>query len=252
MKFDLTFFRIATHAIEIQWTEEISETVLFDIIGFKKQLEKEPSLKDCELFHTYSALLIYWKSNHESINEKTIEWLKGKYKTSDSVVRIKTKTYTLPVCYDSVYGIDMDLLAEQKSLDVQTIIQLHSSTTYLVYFIGFQPGFLYLGGLNPLLFSARKKTPRLKIPSGSVGIGGKQTGIYPFESPGGWNIIGNCPVPLFQAEQKPPIQIEAGDRIVFQPISQEKHEKFKARIKENRFKFGELYSIQYENRRIEP
>ena len=242
MKFDLNFFQIANHAIEIRWPEEVSEAILFDILRFKKQLEKEPTLKDCELFHTYSALLIYWKSDDKNMSKKTIQWLKEQYITGNSVIEIKRKKYSLPVCYDSVYGIDLNILAEQKSLDVQTIVQLHSNTSYLVYFIGFQPGFLYLGGLNSLLFSARKKTPRLKIPSGSVGIGGEQTGIYPFESPGGWNIIGNCPVPLFQSEQNPPIKIKAGDRIFFRAINREEHEEFKEKVRENQLNFEELLS----------
>ena len=240
-KYDLIFFQIADHAIEVQWPEKVSESVLFDILGFKKQLEKEPSLKNCEFFHTYSALLIYWK-NHESVGKKTIQWLKESYKANNPALRAKRKTYRLPVCYDTIYGIDLEVLAEQKSLGAKTIIRLHSSTAYIVYFIGFQPGFLYLGGLDPLLFSPRRKTPRLRIPSGSVGIGDKQTGIYPLESPGGWNIIGNCPVQLFEPEQDPPIRIEAGDRILFQIIEHEQHREFKAKIRENRFNFEELLS----------
>ena len=124
----------------------------------------------------------------------------------------------LPVCYDPVLAPDLPELAEYCRLTPDEVIALHTGADYRVYFLGFKPGFAYLGGLRARLQMPRKATPRLSVPAGAVGIGGEQTGIYPSASPGGWQIIGRCPIKLFDATRSPPSYLQAGDHARFQAI----------------------------------
>lgn len=124
----------------------------------------------------------------------------------------------IPVYYN---GPDLEYVSEYTGLNKQDIIRLHSQPTYLVYMIGFVPGFPYLGGMNQLLAAPRKEIPRMKVEAGSVGIAGEQTGIYPMETPGGWQIIGKTPIVLFDINREEPSYLQAGDLIRFVPVEQE-------------------------------
>ena len=125
----------------------------------------------------------------------------------------------IPVCYGGVYGEDLPFVAKHAGLSEKEVVALHSAQPYRIYMLGFLPGFPYLGGLNERLHTPRLSTPRTKIPAGSVGIGGKQTGIYPMESPGGWQLIGRTPLTLFAPGE--PLPYAAGDRIQFVPIDED-------------------------------
>jgi inhibitor of KinA len=124
------------------------------------------------------------------------------------------------------------------NLEIPEIIKLHSQNPYRVYFIGFLPGFLYLGGLNKQLFFDRKSNPRLKVAQGTVAIGGEQTGVYPSESSGGWNIIGKTPLVFFNIHEDIPCFAKAGDFIKFIPIDKEEFLKIKKEVKEGRYQFS--------------
>lgn len=134
-------------------------------------------------------------------------------------ISIPSQLIELPVCYEDDCSLDMDTVSTYTQLSKKEIIKLHSTTIYHVHMIGFAPGFPYLGGLDERLFVPRQANPRLLVPSGSVGIGGRQTGIYPHESPGGWNIIGRTPISLFNLKNNPPSILKSGDRVKFIPIS---------------------------------
>ncbi len=140
------------------------------------------------------------------------------------------------MCYSDEFGTDMQDFSSIKKLSKAEIINLHTSTNYTVYFIGFLPGFLYLGGLNPKLFLDRKASPTRQVEKGSVGIGGQQTGIYPDQSPGGWHIIGKTPIELFNASKSPPCTINLGDEIRFKAISKDEYNQISLRIKASNFK----------------
>ena len=116
-------------------------------------------------------------------------------------------------------GADLNYVANFHSLSIDDVINLHSEPQYAVLFLGFQPGFAYLNGLNKQLFTPRRSEPRLKVPKGSVAIGAEQTAIYPADSPGGWHIIGQTDIPLFDATQKSPCLIQPGDTLEFIPVS---------------------------------
>ncbi|MFO7750785.1 MAG: 5-oxoprolinase subunit PxpB [Desulfobacteraceae bacterium] len=137
------------------------------------------------------------------------------------------ETVELPVCYDTSLGPDLEHVAEVNALSVDEVIQLHTAPLYPVYMIGFAPGFPYLGGLSEKLHTSRLASPRSRVPAGSVGIANNQTGIYPIDSPGGWQLIGRCPERLFDPERKNPILLQAGSLLRFTPISLEEFYRLK-------------------------
>lgn len=131
---------------------------------------------------------------------------------------INGKHIEIPVHYGGKYGPDLKALATELGLSVEAVVQLHTEATYTVYFIGFQPGFPYLGGLSEALYFPRHATPRTKVPAGSVGIGGEQTGVYPFESPGGWQLLGQTDIALFDLTKASHALLSAGDTLKFTAI----------------------------------
>ncbi|HLY17463.1 MAG TPA: 5-oxoprolinase subunit PxpB [Bryobacteraceae bacterium] len=129
------------------------------------------------------------------------------------------RTVEIPVIYGGEHGPDLEDVAAFTGLSPDDVVELHSNTDYLVYFLGFSPGFPYLGGLPESIAVPRLETPRRKVPAGSVAIGGKQTGVYPVASPGGWRIIGSTPLQLFQPDADPPTLLRMGDLVRFVPIA---------------------------------
>lgn len=124
----------------------------------------------------------------------------------------------IPVVYGGAQGPDLGHVAALHGMEPGEIAALHASVTYTVHLIGFVPGFPYLGGLDPRLATPRRESPRAHVPAGSVAIGGEQTGIYPVDSPGGWQLIGRTPLALFDATRSPPALLRVGDRVRFRPI----------------------------------
>jgi inhibitor of KinA len=129
-------------------------------------------------------------------------------------------TVEIPVRYGGEFGPDLEDVARHARLSPERIVDLHASARYLVHFLGFSPGFPYLGGLPPELATPRLAVPRKLVPAGSVAIGGSHAGIYPMESPGGWRIIGRTPLRLFDADASPPALLAMGDRVRFIPVSE--------------------------------
>ena len=129
------------------------------------------------------------------------------------------RTVSIPVCYGGEFGPDLEYVARHNNLTTDEVIHIHSSGEYLVYMIGFAPGFPFLGGLSPKIATPRRPSPRATIPAGSVGIAGMQTGVYPIETPGGWQLIGRTPQKLFLPNENPPSLLQAGDVVKFCPIS---------------------------------
>jgi inhibitor of KinA len=141
----------------------------------------------------------------------------------------EAKVVPIPVCYGGGFGPDIGVVIEHTGLREEEIVAIHASVEYPIYMIGFTPGFCYLGGLDGRLQTPRRKTPRTNLPAGSVGIAESQTGMYPVDSPGGWQIIGRTPLRLFAPARENPFLYEAGDRIRFVPIAEDEfgrlHEK---------------------------
>ena len=212
MKFQLTYKLFGRSAILVEWPANISQEIIQDIISFERQVKEIDSILD--IIIAYNSLLIRYQ-NPIVDQELTIRQLKNKYTASSYLIKQDQFLWEIPVCYDASFGIDLEEIANKKKCSVADIVRLHTETDYLVYFIGFQPGFLYLGGLNQNLHVPRKSTPRVRVDKGSVGIGGAQTGVYPQNSSGGWNIIGKSPLNFFNMKATNPCFAKPGDRIQF-------------------------------------
>lgn len=209
-------------AILIEWGDKLTDDILKDVLSFKQAIESANLEHLSEIIQSNQSLLLIYQ--HTIDADSTIQGLLSIYTTlSDKPYSFNRRIWTIPVCYDPSFGIDLDDISSQNNLSVHDIINLHSRTTYTVYSIGFLPGFLYLGGLDERLYTPRKEQPRLQVPKGAVGIGGIQTGIYPMDSPGGWQIIGNSPISFFDPTNRQPCFAKAGDQIQFKPISLQEH-----------------------------
>lgn len=136
----------------------------------------------------------------------------------------------IPVCYEGDAAPDLMYVAEYNQLTTEEVIDIHTSGRYTVYMIGFAPGFPYMGGMSKKIATPRKENPRTAIPAGSVGIAGEQTGVYPIETPGGWQLIGKTPLDLFKPEADPPSMLQAGDMVKFYPISQEEYDSWEEKV----------------------
>lgn len=142
----------------------------------------------------------------------------------------RKKIYEIPVCYGGEYGPDLNTIAEHAGLTPAEVIDIHTSADYLIYMLGFLPGFTYLGGLDERIHTPRLANPRVRIPAGSVGIGGSQTGIYPMDSPGGWQLMGMTPVKTYDPNREIPILVEAGDYIRFVAVDEQEYEKIRVQV----------------------
>jgi inhibitor of KinA len=228
-RFKLTYKPYGERAILVEWPEVISGDILKDIVSFKESITKKNTKPLVELISAYNSLLIIYGSYIKNF-ESEIQYIEKIYHTSKTSMKTAAVLWKIPVCYDTYFGLDLELISKEKGLTKKEIIRLHSEMVYTVYFIGFLPGFLYLGGLNEKLHLPRKAHPRQQIEKGAVGIGGKQTGVYPNSSPGGWNIIGNSPISFFDANKEKPCFAKSGDRIFFYPITSLEHKNIKVLV----------------------
>lgn len=136
----------------------------------------------------------------------------------------------IPVCYGGDLGPDLAFVAQHAGMTEDEVVAVHSGTDYLINMLGFLPGFAYLGGLDERLHTPRLDSPRTRIPAGSVGIGGAQTGVYPLASPGGWQLIGRTPVRPYDPDREPPILYEAGDYLRFVPVSRQRYDEIEQEV----------------------
>lgn len=148
--------------------------------------------------------------------------------------------WLIPVQYGAEAGPDLSSVAQLTGLAEERVIELHQQTLFKVYMLGFLPGFAFLGDTPPELHLPRRSEPRLRVPSGSVAIAKQLTGVYPWESPGGWHILGNCPVPLFDGAQIPPALLKAGDSVSFRGIGLEEYQAINTSVADKSFKRASL------------
>ena len=188
-------------------------------------LEQEPVAGVHNLHPAYASLLVKFDAlrlRHKELETK----LKKFVMRLDEVPLPKARVVEIPVCYGGEFGPDLAEVAQLRGLTEEAAIKLHTAAEYLVYFLGFVPGFAYLGDLPEALVTPRLAAPRKSVPAGSVGIAGNQTGVYPFATPGGWRLLGRTPVKLFQPDRKELSLLAIGDRVRFRAISAKQFAEF--------------------------
>jgi KipI family sensor histidine kinase inhibitor len=215
-----TIFRLmGDRGLLLEFGDEISPEVNEKVRRMTLAIQAESIEGIVEIVPTYRSLLILYNPLILSIDDlkKRLERIeKGLQQTPFP----EPKLTRIPALYGGSYGPDLEEVAKYHQISPEEVIQLHCSKPYFIYMIGFMPGFPYMGELPEALITPRLKTPRLSVPAGSVAIAQRQTGIYPMESPGGWQIIGRTPVKLFNPEREPPALLQMGDHVQFFPISE--------------------------------
>ena len=209
-------------ALLVEFGKEINPEINRKISGLVKLMKEQHIEGLVDIIPAFCSLLINYDPrviSYEEIRGRIEALLKVDIKTENGRKRV----FEIPVCYGGEYGPDLANIAAHAGLTEEEVIQIHSSTDYLIYMLGFLPGFTYLGGLDERIHTPRLASPRIKINAGSVGIGGSQTGIYPVDSPGGWQLMGMTPVKTYDPERETPILVEAGDYIRFVPVSEEEY-----------------------------
>ena len=210
-------------AVLIEWPNEVDETILGEILEFVDCFNSL-DLPGWEMSIAYNSLTLVNSRLDIDFEHVKNQILECHQRQKDFASNRDRFLWKLPVCYDSDLGIDLEEVAGVLEISPKELIDLHTKYEYVVYGIGFLPGFMYLGGLPEALEIPRRKEPRLHVAKGSVGLAGKQTGIYPQDSPGGWNIIGSCPTPIFNPKAAEPCFVRVGDRIQFEQISRAEYD----------------------------
>ncbi len=183
----------------------------------------------CEIIPTYRSVTVCF--DPLAISYKVIKkWISRCMRHHTATAGKRIRRFYIPVCYGGQYGIDLDYIAQRTGLAPREVVRRHISREYPINMIGFLPGFPYLSGMDPTIAVPRLENPREKIPAGSVGIGGEQTGVYPISSPGGWRLIGRTPVRLYDPGRTPSVLYEAGDWIRFYAVSEQEYRKIEVAV----------------------
>jgi len=219
----------------IEFGNEISEEVNRKVRSMCLAIGKSGINGIIDMIPAYRSLLVNYNPLEIDL-DTLVERLREIEGNLDNMMLPEPRIIELPTLYGGEYGEDLSFVAEHNGISEAEVIRLHSSVDYLVYMLGFTPGFPYLGGIHEKLEAPRLKEPRIKIPAGSVGIAGRQTGVYPTESPGGWRIIGRTPVKLYDPDIDPPVILRAGDYIRFVPIGEEEYHTISGSVDAKKYK----------------
>lgn len=224
-------------ALVVHLGDGISPTIHNKVKNLSYLLDSKPFPGFIESVPAYNSLTVYYNpvavyfsivDNREKSPYKIVSALLEDLLNQLSIgEKVDQRVVEIPVAYGGEFGPDLEYVAAYHGISMDEVIQIHSSNNCLVYMIGFAPGFPFLGGMDERIATPRKDSPRLAIAPGSVGIAGKQTGIYPLETPGGWQIIGRTPLDLFLPSKTPPTLLQSGDKIRFFPITPEEFAAYK-------------------------
>lgn len=234
----MTFHPLGDSAILLKFDQKIDPDINQKVVSVVNSLTSNP-IKGvtgwipayCSLMVSYDPMVIHYDQLESQLEEMS---------SAPSGPAKAPREFNIPVCYGGEFGVDLEEVSKETSLSIKEIIDIHTSTQFRVYMLGFIPGFVYMGSIPPELNCSRKTTPRLKVPSRSVGLAGQQTGIYPTEAPGGWRIIGRTPVNIIDLSQTNPFLFEAGDSIRFNSIDQDEYKRMRADAKKGVIKWDLL------------
>jgi len=224
-------------AVSAVFGDRISEEVNRTIRAFQLLLTERKIPGIVETVPTYCSLMIHYDPDRISC-DRLLGTLKELAASVDTAALPPSEVLEIPVLYGGEMGPDLAHVAENAGISEEEVVKRHSAPEYLIYMLGFTPGFTYLGGLDPSIETPRLKTPRVSIPAGSVGIAGKQTGIYPIASPGGWQLIGRTPVRMYDPLRETPILPRAGQYIHFFPITEEEYRKIEREIEAGTYRLS--------------
>lgn len=217
-----SFFPLSDNALCIEFGNEIDKKINLQVIALGKMLEQNPFVGFREVIPAYTTLTVFYdvfeiisfKNNTNSAYDFVKTYIENLIQNNSlSLEETKKQIITIPTIYE---GEDLAFLAEYSQLSIDEVISIHSNTIYSVFMMGFLPGFAYLGGMDKRIAVPRRESPRKKVMAGSVGIAGNQTGIYPIDSPGGWQLIGKTNISLFDPQKSNPILLKAGDLVKFE------------------------------------
>lgn len=228
-------FPLGDAAVTIDMGNSISEALNQKALAMQQWLQADPfeGLKDCLV--AYSSLTVLYNpaviKKYYHPTDTVFAWVANRlqqaYEKAVQTGQAAREVIRIPVCYDEPYATDLPSVARQKRLSLQEVVNLHTASIYNVYMIGFLPGFSYMGEVNERIALPRKQTPAA-VMAGSVGIAGSQTGIYPLNSPGGWQIIGRTPLKLFDPFVPEPVKLQAGDKVQFYAITKHEFDEYSA------------------------
>ena len=232
----LSFKPMGDGGVQVAFESVISPDVNKEVTAFSQAVKEAKIEGMIDLIPAFCTLLVHYDSRIITY-DKMVKKLKSLTETKATSRQRLPRVFEIPVVYGGEKGPDLLNVANHAGCDVNEVINRHSQTEYLIYMLGFMPGFPYLGGLDARIATPRLATPRIKIPKGSVGIGGDQTGIYPLESPGGWQLIGQTPLDIYNPNRHHPILFEAGDYIKFVPIDEKTFDDILALVKVGRYEY---------------
>lgn len=221
---EVRFQAASDRALLVYFGEHITLPAHRQVLKLLHLLQSEPLAGVLNLHPAYCSLLLTFdplRLRHGQLEAALRQYLD----CLDEIGLPSPREVEIPVCYGPECGLDLHAVAARHGMETARVIELHSAVRYLVYFLGFVPGFAYLGDVNPALLTPRLEVPRRQAPRGSVGIAGGQCGIYPRPTPGGWNLIGRTPVSLFHPGQEAMSLLGIGDHVRFKPVS---HDQFLA------------------------
>ncbi len=223
-------------AIVIQFGEDINEQVNGLVHAAAACIEEQPFPGFIECIPAFTSVTVFYdiyevyqhmSQEVSSPYEQVKAYVAARVNRLSAGERSSRRVVEIPVCYGGEFGPDLEEVAQMNELTCEEVISIHTEGEYMVYMLGFAPGFPFLGGMSERIAAPRKSSPRPSIPAGSVGIAGRQTGVYPISTPGGWQLIGKTPLALFRPEENPPSLLRAGDTVKFVRISEAEYSGYK-------------------------